>query len=357
MKNDLVDVKIIVEQLKTSILSTQVRAAKKANRELLQLYFYVGAILSVESKKADWGTGVLATITTNLQQELPGLRGFSVSNLKKMRIFYEAYPFISIGSPLANQLKKTDIEKGSPVVNEIQQNFWEVGFSHHYLILSKTTTTEERAFYLAKTKEEGWSKRVLENHLNNRLFEKKGSLPNNFRKTLTNHEQILNQFRDEYLLDFISLNEADNERLIEGKIVQNITKFILNLGKGFSFVGNQYRVAIDDKEFFIDLLFYNRILQALVAIELKRGEFKPQYAGQLNFYLNVLDDTERMNNENPSIGIILCKEKNNVVVEYALRGLDKPMGVATFKTMEEIPEAYKEVLPPVNELIKLLKDV
>ena len=168
--------------------------------------------------------------------------------------------------------------------------------------------------------------------------------------------QAIAQFRDEYLLDFLSIDDTDDERLIENKIVQNITDFILNLGKGFSFMGNQYKINVEKKEFFIDLLFYNRELQALVAFDLKRAEFKPEHAGKLNFYLSVLNDKVRLPHENPSIGIVLCKEKNNVIVQYALQGIDQPMGVVTYKSRDEMPKKYRTILPTADELIKLLRD-
>ncbi|HUM89250.1 MAG TPA: PDDEXK nuclease domain-containing protein, partial [Prolixibacteraceae bacterium] len=184
-------------------------------------------------------------------------------------------------------------------------------------------------------------------------------LQSNFEQLLPEQTkmQAIAQFRDEYLLDFLSIDDTDDERLIENKIVQNIKEFILNLGKGFAFIGNQHKLTLQNREYFTDLLFFNRELQALVAIELKRNEFKPEHAGKLNFYLNLLDKQVRLPHENYSIGIVLCKEKNNVIVEYALQGIDKPMGVATYKTRDELPERYRQILPSPDELIKLIRDM
>jgi len=198
----------------------------------------------------------------------------------------------------------------------------------------------------------------LENHLKNKIHDQ-NKLPTNFDQTLTSSalsEKAMAQFKDEYLLDFINIEDADNERVIEDKIVHNIKNFILHMGKGFAFMGNQYRIEVEQEEFFIDLLFYNRQLQCLVAIELKRGKFKPEHLGQLSFYLNVLDIQVKLANENPSIGIVLCKEKNNTVVEYALRNSNQPMGVATFKTKQEMPINLQEYMPSAEDLKTLLNN-
>ncbi len=195
----------------------------------------------------------------------------------------------------------------------------------------------------------------MEHHINANLYKHQGKISNNFTNTLPGNikANALQVFQDEYLFDFISLEETD-ERVIEGQLVSNIKNMIMTLGKGFSFIGNQYRLDIDGEEFFIDLLFFNRHLQCLVAFELKRGKFKPEYAGQLNFYLNVLDDKVRLPHENPSIGIVLCKEKNNTIVEFAVRTIDKAMGVATYRTTKEVPKEMKGILPDAGELAKLL---
>ena len=197
---------------------------------------------------------------------------------------------------------------------------------------------------------------ILEHKVNEGLFKHQGRLPNNFNDTVSQElkETALQVFQDEYLWDFMSLNGGENERVIESEIVNNIRKFILGLGKGFSFIGNQYRLEVDGQEFFIDLLFFNRNLKSLVIFELKRGKFKPEYAGQLNFYLNVLDDKVKLPHENPSIGIIICKEKSNTVVEYAFKSIDNAMGAATFKIGKEVPKEMKDILPDAVNLSMLL---
>jgi predicted nuclease of restriction endonuclease-like (RecB) superfamily len=215
---------------------------------------------------------------------------------------------------------------------------------------------EERFFYIFQASTQLWSVAVLEHNINANLFRKKGKLPNNFTRTLPKEidPSAREVFKDEYLMDFMRLDENADEREVESEIVGNIKEFILRMGKGFCFIGNQYRIELDGEEFFIDLLFYNRYLKSMVVFELKRGRFQPEYAGKLNFYLNVLDKKIQLPHENPSIGIILCKEKNNTVVEFSIKTINKPIGVSTYRISRKIPEDMKNVLPKVNELIRLI---
>lgn len=353
------------------------------------MYFVLGGAISNKVKQANWGDKALENIALELQKELKGLKGFSHQNLKKMKLFYEAYPFmlpycalytnvinnqnpvLEIGSTLSNQFENSkgsalmnlfenttssdEVEISSTVSNQLQESFWKISFSNHYSIINSTKEFVIRAYYIQCSNENAWSNRILENHLKNKIHEQ-NTLRSNFENELVQVEASkgIAQFRDEYLLDFLNIEDADNERVIENKVVQNIKDFILHMGTGFSFIGNQYRLEVDNEEFFIDLLFFNRHLQALVAIELKRGKFKPEHLGQLSFYLNVLDDQVKLAHENPSIGIILCKEKNNAVVEYALRNKNQPLGVATFKTKQEIPDNMKNILPSIDDLKKIM---
>jgi predicted nuclease of restriction endonuclease-like (RecB) superfamily len=222
--------------------------------------------------------------------------------------------------------------------------------------LSKCGTVEERFFYIKHAATQFWSVRLLEHHVNANLYANQGNLPNNFATTLPEQMKpaALEVFQDEYLIDFISTSDTEDERVFEGKVVADIKSFILRLGSGFCFIGNQYRLEVGGEEFFVDLLFFNRHLRSLVAFELKRGKFKPEYAGQLNFYLNVLDEKVRLPEENASIGIVLCKEKNNTVVEFAVKTIDKAMGVATYRTTKEMPTEMRGILPDAADLAKLL---
>jgi predicted nuclease of restriction endonuclease-like (RecB) superfamily len=310
-----------------------------------------------------WGSKVLEQISKELQKELPGLRGFSSGNLKKMRVFAEFWmEHFKLGSATSNQLDDSLSEMSSALPNQLPERFakyfFSVSFTHHYVISSKGNSVEEACFYLEKVALEFWNYRHLEKQLAAQLYSQQGALPNNFNDTLLNDhfEKALKTFKDEYLLDFINIEDGDeeNERVLEYQIVRNIKKFILSIGNDFAFMGNQYRLIIEEQEYFIDLLFYNRKLQCLVAFELKTGRFRPEYLGKMNFYLSVLDDIIKQPFENPSIGIVLCKEKSNKIVEYSFRDFNKAMGVASYKTSNELPEKYKETLPDADALKRLM---
>lgn len=366
--------KYFIEDIKQAILKSRYQAARLVNRELILLYLKIGSKISIQSKEKAWGSKVIEQISNELQQELPGLKGFSAPNLRKMTLFYNFWskePVIC--STVSNKFESTNIELignrfdnrfddktefSSTLSNQLEETFFTISFSNHFLIVANSKSMEEALFYIKKSSSEYWSYRTLEFHLKSHLFSKEGKLPNNFAKTLpekTGNKAIL-AFKDEYLLDFINIEDVDNEdeKLIENEIVKNIKKFILALGSGFAFIGNQYRLIVEEQEYYIDLLFYNRKLQSLVAIDLKKGKFKPEYLGKMNFYLSVLDDTVKQPNENPSIGIILCKEKNNKIVEYSFRDFNKAMGVATYKTSNEIPFEFKDILPDAESLKQIM---
>ncbi len=264
---------------------------------------------------------------------------------------------IDFSSTLLNQIKSEKFNSiGSTLLNQFAESFFSIGFSLHYLILSKTDNTDERLFYIIETSQNFWSFRILEKHLKDNLFKQKGKLPNNFTKTLPAKisNKAVSLFKDEYLWDFINTDDEDYEPEVEREIVKNIKKFIMSLGSDFAFIGNQYRVKVENEELFIDLLFYQRKLQSLVAFELKTGKFKAEYVGKMNLYLSVLDEYVKQPNENPSIGIILCKSKNDKFVEFAFRDFNKPMGVATYKTSKEIPSKYRNALPDIDKLREIM---
>ena len=341
-----------IQSLKKEILKSRYQAARLANQELLKLYFLIGKMLDEKVKSENWGAGVLKNISEQLQQELPGLRGFSASSMKRMRRFHNEWNSkIQIGSSLMTQFE---------MENFSLENFLSISFTHHHVMLNGTNSLSERIFYINKTAESFWSVQTLKHHLKNKLYEQEGTLPNNFEKALPTpaNQKAIQIFKDEYLLDFINIEDPDeepDERVLEHNIVSNIKKFMMSLGSDFSFMGNQYRLIVAENEFFIDLLFFNRTLQCLVAFELKRGKFKPEYMGKMNFYLSALDDLIKKPHENPSIGIILCKEKENKIVEYSFRDVNKPMGVATYKTTQVLPNEYKNALPDPDTLKQFLE--
>lgn len=372
------DYESAIKEIKAAILKSRYTAARLANRELLLLYFKVGQYVSNNSREGFWGTGAIAEISKRLTQELPGLRGFSEGNIKKMRLFYEAWKDVfSNRSPLANEFSEDNSNSAnrSLPTNEFPKDFelrivtdaeitldefFAVSFTNHILIVMSEKSLKGRIFYISRCAAEFWTAEKLQYHLREKLFEKQ-TLPitSNFEVAISDKNlraSALRAFKDEYLLDFVNIEDPDefDERELESEIILNIKKFILALGGDFAFIGNQYKVVVSEKEYFIDLLFFNRRLQCLVAIELKRGEFKPEYAGKLNFYLSALDEYVRLPNENPSIGIILCKSKDKKTVEFSFRDTTKPMGVASFKTSNELPEEYRNILPSAEELMRHL---
>lgn len=370
-----------VKAIKQAILQSRYKAAVLANGEMLSLYFGVGKYVSQNSRNGFWGTNAIETISNQLQNELPGLRGFSVTNIRLMRLFYESWNDYFVNHQLLtddlksdnlnHQLATDDLPISTNELLTFRQSsigdlkddfiadFLKVGFTNHSEILSKTKTFEERIFYIRHCANEFWSVETLKYHLRSHYFEKQGCLPNNFKTTIQPQDlraNALMSFKDEYLLDYINIEDPDvtDEKVIENEIVRNIKKFIMTLGADFCFIGNQYRLIVDNDEYFVDLLFFNRQLQCLVAIELKRGKFKAEYLGQLNLYLSLLDEYVRRPYENKSIGILLCTEQKKKTVDFALRDFNKPMGVATYKTAEELPEEYRQVFEKLQGIKKLL---
>ncbi|MBQ3539634.1 MAG: DUF1016 family protein [Bacteroidaceae bacterium] len=364
-----------VQTIKGAILQSQQRALAAINQEQLALYYGIGRFVSMNTRNKNWGKGFIEAVSEQLRKELPGLRGFSAASLRKMRTFYEEWQMLSDNSFVETN-KLVDIESNSfvgtnelPTVQfKIDANFpitafMNIGFTHHYSIISKVKDIEQRKFYIQFAADTKAKVEDLEQIINDDLYSHQGELPNNFKKTIPDQMQAyraITMFKDEYLLDFINTEELfirdkdRDERVIEQRIVQNVKDFIMTFGKDFTFVGNQYHLEKFGVEEFPDLLFFNRELAALVCVELKDGPFRTSYLGQLAGYLRILDDEVRKPNENPSIGIILCKSANKKFVEYVIQDYDKPMGVATYKTTADMDERLKRLLPPVEELEKLL---
>ena len=349
-----------IQHLKQQILRSRYQAAKLVNQELLRLYFTIGETLHLKIEKEKWGAKVLEAISTQLQQELPGLRGFSAANLRKMRLFYLAWEEDNaICSSLTNKLQPPPNKTITNLDKKRTKDFLAVSFTHHYEIFATVHQPHERWYYIEKAATSFWSVRHLRQELRNQSHLQQGAFPNNFEQTLEAplSNKAIQSFKDAYLLDFINIEDPDDEpdeRVLEHAIVRNIKKFLMSLGNEFSFMGNQYRLDVEGNAFFIDLLFFHRGLQAMVAFELKTGKFKPEYMGKMNFYLSALDDLIKLPHENPSIGIILCKERQNKVVEYSFRDVNKPMGVSVFKRSTSPPEPYKHALPDAETLKQLM---
>ena len=370
--NSLVSYDNAVKTIKTAILQGQYEAAKDVNRVQLVLYFAIGKYLSQHTRNRSWGEGALTAISEQLRKELPGLRGFSETQMKDMRRFYEAWEILDINSTVATvELLTTDNEidifhamQVSNVAEFPVEDFFKVPFTHHSIIIGGTKDVRERYYYIHRTAEEHLGIRKLRQLIKEDVYKSQGYMPSNFTRTINDPieaRRAVEMFKDEYLLDFINVEEIGqresidvDERVVEQKIVQNIKNFIMTFGKDFTFVGNQYHLEVFELEQYPDLLFFNRELNCLVCVELKKGNFKPSYLGQLTTYLRILDDTVKKKHENPTIGIILCKDFNRDFVEYIIQDYHKPMGVARYSTTADMPEQFQRVLPNIEELRKVL---
>lgn len=324
-------------EIKQRIRSAQYEALKAVNREMINVYWDIGQIIVTQQQGASWGKSVVEQLAKDLQAEFPGISGFSARNIWRMRDFYLTYHSKEILPPMVA----------------------EIGWTHNIVILEKCKDDLEREFYIRMTRKFGWTKNVLIHQIENQTYEKTLLNQTNFDKTVP--AEIRNQLKlavkDEYTFDFLELADEHSERQLEQAILARVEPFLQEMGGRFTFVGSQYRLEVGDKEFFIDLLLYHRQLKCLVAIELKTGEFLPEYVGKMQFYLAALDDLSRLPDENLSIGIILCKSKDKTIVEYALRESNKPIGIATYKLFSTLPQELKNQLPAPEQVAKLLEGV
>ena len=362
---------------KQAMTQRQYRAAKLVTGEQLSLYFGIGGYVSANSREGTWGTGAIDRISEQLRRELPGLRGFSASSIKDMRAFYEYWCQYINRQPLAVDLQITEnntvididsfaLQNWSPLAVEInREEFLSVSFSHHIEILHKTKDIQEVLFYIHQTVIHKWDKYDLRDRLKSGLYKLQQSATNNFIQTMpvVNARKAIGMFKDEYLLDFINVEEMEvdkpadvDERVVEQAIVRNVKQFIMTFGRDFAYIGNQYHLEIFTNEMFPDLLFFNRELNCMVCVELKTGAFKPGYIGQLHTYMRVLDDKVKKPHENPTIGILLCKSADKAFVEYVISDYNSPMGVATYKTTADMDERMRKSLPDMEEMRKLLSD-
>ena len=393
-----------VETIKTAILQGQYEANKDVNRIQLAVYFAIGKYLSKNTRNLPYGAGALKAISDQLLREMPGLRGYSATNLKYMRLFYEAWKMLDANSSVAtdesqstiaivassqessvatdecssaksavvtaelqNSKNQIDIYHSIAIPNAIEfpiEDFFAVPFTHHVEIYQKVKDLSARYYYLHRTATEYLSVDRLVKLIKENAYEHRELMPNNFQNTLSNSSlarKAVMMFKDSYQLDFINTEEIGerdkqdiDEKVVEKQIIQNIKNFIMTFGNDFAFVGNQYHLEIYSEDFFPDLIFFNRELNALVVVELKVGDFKPSYLGTLTTYLRILDDKVRKPHENPSIGIVLCKNANKKFVEYVIQDYQKPMGVATYTTAGDMPEELRKALPDMEELKRVL---
>jgi len=379
---DVATIQQAVNTIKTAILQSQLRALTAVNQEQLALYYGIGRYVSANTRNKNWGTGVIDGISNQLQQELPGLRGFGSRQLKNMRSFYEAWQMIETNSAIANAemdsnsaIAIAELENEPKEIRQLQlanypnfpvAEFLSISFTHHIRILESTKDLDERLFYICYCHNYKPTTDELPDIIKKKdLYHHQGQMPNNFLATMPDYKQAfrsIQMFKDEYTLDFINTeqlgmrDEDIDERVIEQSIVHNVKNFIMAFGKGLAFIGNQVHYDKLGHDHWVDLLFYSRDLHRTIVFELKKGNFKVAYLAQLSSYLRVLNDEDRREGENPPVGLILCKNMDKEYVNYIMQDYRQPMGVATYKTADEIEPEILKVLPPKEQLLAIMEN-
>ena len=337
MENGLTLYGSFIKEIKDLIYRRQYEALKRVNVELIQLYWEIGEEIDRQQREQSWGKSVVEVLAKELQKEFPGVQGFSARNLWRMRNFYVEYSQNAILPPMVA----------------------EISWSKICTITEKCKDSLQREFYITMTKQYGWTKDVLINNIENQAFEKYLTNQTNFIETLPEKYRLQAKLavKDEYNFDFIEMGIEHSEAELEAGIINNIRAFLLEMGGDFSFIGNQYHLDIAGDDYYIDLLLFHRRLRCLIAIDLKIGDFKPEYAGKMQFYLTALDETIKLPEENPSIGIIICKSKNRTRVEYTLKATNKPIGVATYSFYESLPDDMRALLPSPDEIAAIIRGI
>ena len=327
----------VFNELKKDVRASQLRAMRSVNTELIMLYHRIGSYILNLQKKQGWGSKVIDQLSKDLKSTFPEMKGFSVTNLKYMRLFAAEYTKDEISQQAADQLP----------------------WFHIVRIITAIKSKEIRKFYITKSVENNWSRNILAMQIESKLHERQGKAVTNFKDKLSNELSDLakDSLKDPYVFEFLTLYEKAKEKDIEQGLIDHVRDFLLEIGEGFSFIGNQYHLSVGGEDYYLDMLLYNVKLHAYVVVELKTGKFKPEYAGKLNFYLSAVDDLVKQPGDNPSIGLLLCKEKNNIVAEYALKDVEKPIGLASYKLGQVMPQNLQSSLPSVSELERGLNKI
>jgi predicted nuclease of restriction endonuclease-like (RecB) superfamily len=343
-----------LKELKTKVRLVQIKAVVKVNSELLWFYWELGQDIIDKQKNAKWGDGFLKQLSKDLSAEFPDIKGFSLTNLKYIKqwtIFY-SQEIQKSQQAVGQNSSQVLLHKDEPIGQQIVAQLTQIPWGHHIVIISKCKNTDEAFFYIQKTIQNNWSRSVLTHHIESDLFHREGKAITNFEVTLPAPRSDLakEMLKNPYLFDFLTLTGKHDERELENALVNHVTQFLLELGAGFSYLGRQYKLEIAGDEFFIDLLFYHVKLHCYVVIELKAIKFKPEFAGKLNFYVSAVDGLVKSEQDNPTIGILICKSKNDMVVEYALKDVHKPIGVSEYIITKNLPKEFKSSLPSIEEI-------
>jgi predicted nuclease of restriction endonuclease-like (RecB) superfamily len=341
----------LLAEVKQRIRHAQARAVLAVNGELIRLYWEIGQMLDTRQTMEGWGAAVIPRLALDIRNELPDEKGFSERNIKRMLAFYREYPLLAFVPQSVAQTAPT------PKVPQVVALFsvelvQAIPWGHHLMLIEKTKDLPTRHWYMQATLTNGWSRSVLQMQLETATHTRQGKTTNNFVQRLPQPQSDLVQqaLKDPYLFDFLTLEQPFHERELETGLIQHLEKFLLELGQGFAFVGRQHHLGVGDQDFYIDLLFYHLRLRCFVVVELKRGAFKPEYAGKMNFYCSVVDDKLRHAQDAPTIGLILCQQHNEVIAEYALRGMDTPIGISTFELTRALPTELASKLPSIEQI-------
>lgn len=371
----------VLNSLKTAIKQAQLKSVLTVNTQLLQLYWQIGNVILNQQQKEGWGTKIIDRLADDLKSEFPDMQGLSVRNIKYMRAFAEAYPqFTIVQEPLAQlgtsskknhssitqqaaaQLKKNKKPAiVQPVVAQLQKDeklaivqplVAQLPWSHNLVLIDRLKNIGERIFYAHKTLENGWSKNTLIYQIETKLHKRQGKTINNFKTTLpaTQSDLVNETFKNPYVFDFLALSEKLHETDLEKALIANVKKLMLEMGKGFAFVGNQYNIKVGAKDRALDLLFYNFHLYRFVVVEIKIGEFEPEYAGKLNFYVNAVDRQVKNKKDKPTLGLLLCRTPDHTTIKYSLHGIKTPIGVSDYKLVEKLPKELKGEFPTIAEI-------
>lgn len=365
MKDGLILYSSLLSDIKTRVHQGQLRAGFSANAEMLAAYWDIGKMIHDRQQLEGWGKGVIPRLANDLKNELSEVKGFTERNLKLMVQFYKEYSDLSIGKPVVSQLENQtihrkdsgELQKVKPPVSQLQntgiQNnlFLMTGWAHHIILIQKVKDLPTRYWYMQQCLTNGWSRNTLADMIVSKLHERQGNATTNFDLTLPSPQSALaKQMLNTYIFDFITLATEYTERELESELVKHLEKFLVELGAGFAFVGRQYKLVISEKEFYIDLLFYHLRMRCFIVIELKRGDFIPEYAGKMNFYCSAVDDLLKHPSDGPTIGLILCQGKDKLFAEYALRDIHKPIGISEYELTRILPDNLKSSLPSIEEI-------
>jgi predicted nuclease of restriction endonuclease-like (RecB) superfamily len=363
----------LLEDIKTRIHKSQVKAALSANAEMIALYWDIGKLINQLQNEQGWGATVTARLANDIKNELPEIKGFSERNLKFMVQFYKELDF----EPLIGKQAVSQLGESNPIVmgfgkqpvsqleNDIQiriefmqQPVSQIPWGHNILLMQKIKNKETRLWYMQQTILNGWSRDVLSLMIKSNLHLRQGETINNFSRTLPNPQSDLvrETLKDPYIFDFITIAQTFTERELETELVKHVEKFLLELGAGFAFVGRQYKLTVSNQDFYLDLLFYHLKMRCFIVIDLKKGDFKPEYSGKMNFYCSAVDDMVKHETDKPTIGLILCQTNDKVMAEYALRDMNKPIGISEFELTRSLPRNLQSSLPTIEEIENELKN-